>query len=205
MREIVAILRGISPADAASVADALIEAGITQIEVPFNSPEPIKSIEIMVKRLGTSAKIGAGTVLDVAQVDQVAGVGGQLIVSPNADAEVIRAAKAKGLRALPGVFTPTECFAAIKAGADGLKLFPAFKVGLDGYKAMAAVLPPLVPCFAVGGVGPDDFAAWMAAGIKGFGLGTSLYRPGDSASEVGARARVMVAAFDAVIEQRLTK
>jgi 2-dehydro-3-deoxyphosphogalactonate aldolase len=198
MREIVAILRGMPPKDAEAMGEALIAAGITRIEVPLNSPDPLRSIETLVERFGTQAMIGAGTVLSPKEVAGVAATGARLIVSPNCDPEVIHATRRHGLISLPGVFTATECFAALKAGADGLKFFPAFKLGLDGYKAIAAVLPPGTKCYAVGGVGAAEFQSWLAAGITGFGIGTALYRPGDAAAEVAARAAEMVAAYDAV-------
>ena len=196
-RSIIAILRGITPDEVLNVTAALIEAGITRIEVPLNSPDALASIGSIADRFGETALIGAGTVLSAAEVDAAAAAGGRLIVSPNCDPVVIAAAKAKGLQSWPGVLTPTECFAALQAGADGLKLFPAFHMGLAGLAAMRAVLPPDVPVYAVGGVGPGDFADWRAAGADGFGLGTSLYRPGDSAAVVAAKAREAVKAWDA--------
>ena len=196
-RSIIAILRRITPDEVLDVTAALIEAGITRIEVPLNSPDALASIGRIADRFGETALIGAGTVLSAAEVDAVAAAGGRLIVSPNCDPVVIAAAKAKGLQSWPGVLTPTECFAALQAGADGLKLFPAFHMGLAGLRAMRAVLPPDVPVYAVGGVGPGDFADWRAAGADGFGLGTSLYRPGDSAAQVAVKARKAVEAWDA--------
>ncbi|SUZ32766.1 2-dehydro-3-deoxy-6-phosphogalactonate aldolase [Roseibaca ekhonensis] len=197
MREIIAILRGITPSEALGVTHALIEAGITKIEVPLNSPDPLDSIAAIVAEFGTHAQIGAGTVLDAGQVPSLAATGARLAVSPDCNPEVIRAARAAGLLSYPGVFTPTEAFTAIRAGATGLKLFPAFKMGVDGLRAMRAVLPPDMPIYAVGGVGPEDFATWRSAGAAGFGLGTALYAPGMAAADVGARARDAVAAWDA--------
>jgi len=195
-RNIIAILRGIQPHEAADICAALIDAGITRIEVPLNSPEPLKSIETMAQTYGADALIGAGTVLDVENVAAVAAVGGRMIVSPNADPSVIAASKAAGMMSYPGVMTPTECFAALKAGADGLKLFPSFLLGVEGLKAIRAVLPAQTETYAVGGVGPSNFAEWLAAGVTGFGLGSSMYKPGQSAADVAQSARAAVSAYD---------
>lgn len=196
-RNLIAILRGVTPAEVGEIADVLIAAGIDRIEVPLNSPDPLDSIAILAKRCGDRALIGAGTVLTTEQVGQVAAAGGRLIVSPNTDTAVIAATGQAGLASYPGAFTATECLAAARAGADALKLFPAAQLGTSGLAALAAVLPPALPLYAVGGVGPENFAAWLAAGAAGFGLGSALYRPGDDARTVGERATAIVAAYDA--------
>lgn len=197
-RKLIAILRGVTTDEASGITEALIAAGITSIEVPLNSPRPLASIEIMARRFGDDALIGAGTVLSEKDVAEVAQAGGKLIVSPNCDAAVIGATKAAGLQSFPGVFTATECFAALAAGADGLKIFPASIMGPAGVAALRAVLPASAPVYAVGGAGPDNFAQWRAAGADGFGIGTALYTPGSSAKEVGEKARKLVAAYDEV-------
>ncbi|WP_052362672.1 2-dehydro-3-deoxy-6-phosphogalactonate aldolase [Falsirhodobacter sp. alg1] len=192
---LVAILRGLTPAEAVDIGAALVGAGITRIEVPMNSPNPLDSIAALQARFGDRAAIGAGTVLTVAQVSQVAETGARLIVSPNCNVEVIRASKTRGMESFPGVMTPTEAFAAIDAGADALKLFPGDLIGPIGLRAMKAVLPPDMPLYAVGGVTPANMADWLGAGATGFGIGSSIYKPGDSAEVVAGKAEALVAAW----------
>jgi 2-dehydro-3-deoxyphosphogalactonate aldolase len=196
-RNLIAILRGITPDEALPIAQALVAAGITRIEVPLNSPNPFRSISQMAAGLAADVEIGAGTVLTVDDVAAVQAAGGSLIVSPNCNPDVISATRARGMASWPGVMTPTECFAAIQAGATGLKIFPASLIGPDGLKAIRAVLPKDLPVYAVGGAGPSNFADWVKAGASGFGIGTALYTPGTTAAEITARAAGIVAAHDA--------
>lgn len=196
---LIAILRGVTPPEAPAIGAALIAAGITRIEVPLNSPDPLESIAALAACFGDTAQIGAGTVLTKVEVQAVAAAGGKLIVSPNGDAAVIRETKALGLESWPGVFTPTEALAALAAGADGLKLFPGTMAGPSGLAALRAVLPVGTLVYAVGGAGPDNFAQWIAASADGFGIGSALYKPGLSAEDVGARARAITTALRAAL------
>jgi 2-dehydro-3-deoxyphosphogalactonate aldolase len=193
---LVAILRGVSPSEVKEIGEALVGAGFTLIEVPMNSPDPLESVARLARRFEGRAVIGAGTVLHVDQVDAVHQAGGTMIISPNTNPAVIAASAAAGLVSLPGISTPTEAFAAIEAGATALKLFPAEGSSPAVLKAMRAVLPRDIRMLPVGGVTPDNMAPWREAGAAGFGLGSALYKPGLSATEVGARARAFVAAFD---------
>lgn len=196
-RNIIAILRGITPSDAASAAEALVTAGITTLEVPLNSPDPFDSIAAMSEAVGDRATVGAGTVLTTADVARVSEAGGTLVVSPDCNPEVIRATRAMGMQSWPGFYTPTEAFTALRSGATGLKLFPGALAGPSGLKAMRAVLPKGTLVYAVGGAGPDNFGAWLTAGADGFGIGTALYTPGLAVPEIAARAAQIVAAYDA--------
>jgi 2-dehydro-3-deoxyphosphogalactonate aldolase len=191
----VAILRGVRPDEVVPIAQAVVDAGWCVIEVPLNSPAPFASIARLSEALAADILVGAGTVRRPAEVDRVAEAGGRLIVMPHADVAVITHAARRGLMALPGVYTATEAFAAIDAGADALKLFPAEIGGTGLLKALRAVLPKGMPVLPVGGVAPDTVAAWRAAGAAGFGVGSALYRPGDDAATVGQRARAFVAAL----------
>lgn len=185
---LVAILRGIKPEEAEPIGAALVEAGFRLIEVPLNSPDPFRSIEILARGFGDRAFIGAGTVMSPDAARKTVEAGGKLIVMPHSDAAVIRAAKAAGAWCLPGVATPTEGFAALAAGADGLKLFPGEALPPAVVKAWKAVFPPKVPLLPVGGVTPERMAEYVAAGAAGFGIGSALYKPGVTAGEIAARA-----------------
>ncbi|WGD29565.1 2-dehydro-3-deoxy-6-phosphogalactonate aldolase [Ancylobacter sp. WKF20] len=196
-RSLVAILRGLKPEETEAIVGALIEEGLEAIEIPLNSPDPFRSIERAAKLAPAGVLIGAGTVLETAEVDRLHDTGGRLMVSPNVDPAVIARAAGYGMVTMPGVLTPTEALAAVKAGASGLKFFPANHLGPSIIQAITVVLPPGTVVGAVGGVGEAEFAAYGAAGIRTFGLGSSLYRPGASASEVRAKARAIIAAYDA--------
>jgi 2-dehydro-3-deoxyphosphogalactonate aldolase len=192
---LVAILRGVAPHEIDAIGDALVDAGFTLIEVPLNSPDPLDSVARLRKRFGGRAVIGAGTVLRVEDVAAVEAAGGTMIISPNANLQVIAASAAKGLVSLPGIATPSEAFAALDAGATALKLFPAEGSSPQILKAMRAVLPKEVRVLPVGGIAPDTMAPWIAAGAAGFGLGSALYKPGMSAEQVAINARAFVAAL----------
>lgn len=195
---LIAILRGLKPEETQGVVGTLIESGFTAIEIPLNSPDPFRSIEIAVKMAPEGCLIGAGTVLTTEQVEQLDGVGGKLMVSPNVEPSVIALAAARGMVTMPGVFTPTEALAAAKAGATGLKFFPASVLGPSGISAIRAVLPPELEIAAVGGVSETNFADYSKIGVKSFGLGSSLYKTGMDAAEVGRRAAATIKAYDEV-------
>ena len=199
---LIAILRGIHPEEAEAVGDVLAAAGFRLIEVPLNSPRPLESIQRLTASLGDRCLVGAGTVMTPAQVTEVAAAGGRLIVMPHADVAVIRAAKAAGLLCTPGVATPTEAFAALAAGADGLKLFPAEQIGSNMLKAWRAVLPRDVLVLPVGGITPDNMAPWVAAGAQGFGIGSALYAPGLALPEIARRARAFAQAWAGIAPPR---
>jgi 2-dehydro-3-deoxyphosphogalactonate aldolase len=192
---LVAILRGVRPDEVESIGEALVDAGFAIIEVPLNSPDPLDSIARLARALGGRAVVGAGTVLRVADVAAVEQAGGTLIISPNANTQVIAAAAARGLVSLPGIATPTEAFAALEAGATALKLFPAEAASPAVLKAMRAVLPRDARVLPVGGITPEGMTPWRTAGAAGFGLGSALYAPGLSAPEVATRARAFIAAL----------
>jgi 2-dehydro-3-deoxyphosphogalactonate aldolase len=191
---LVAILRGVKPDEAEAIGEELIAAGIAIVEVPLNSPEPIESIRRLAARFGDRALIGAGTVLDPADCARIAAAGGRLVVTPHADSDVVRAAKAAGLFAVPGFFTPGEAFALLRAGADALKLFPAEAASPAVLKALLAVLPKGTAILPVGGIEAGNIPAWRAAGAAGFGIGSAIYKPGDTPAAVAAKARVLTAA-----------
>ena len=194
---LVAILRGVQPHEAEAIGDALEQAGIAVVEVPLNSPDPLVSIALLARRFGDRLLIGAGTVMDAEQVRRVADAGGRLIVTPHAAAAVVTAAKARGMLACPGFFTPTEAFAMLAAGADAIKLFPSEAASPAVLRAVRAVLPAGAMVLPVGGVDAGNIAAWRAAGAAGFGIGSAIYRPSDTAAIVAGKAAALVAALAA--------
>jgi len=197
---LIAILRGITPDEAHAHVAAVLDAGFDAVEIPLNSPQWQQSIPAMVRAFGDRALIGAGTVLKPEQVDQLAEMGCQLIVTPNIQPEVIRRAVAHGMTVCPGCATATEAFTALDAGAQALKIFPSSAFGPDYIKALKAVLPADVPVFAVGGVTPENLAQWMKAGCVGAGLGSDLYRAGQSVERTAQQAAAFVKAYQEAVQ-----
>lgn len=200
-RNLVAILRGVRPDEIVAIGNSLLEAGIEAIEVPLNSPDPFTSIGKLVDAMPASILVGAGTVVTADEVDRLDAVGGTLLVSPNIDVDVMTRARHHNMVTMPGVFTASEAFTALRLGASGLKFFPASALGASGIGAIRTVLPQGTIIGAVGGVSEGDFAAFAAVGVRAFGLGSSLYKPGMSAGDVAARAQIAVAAWDAVFKE----
>ena len=200
-RPLVAILRGVRPEETADIVGALIDSGMTAIEIPLNSPDPFRSIEIAVRMSPAGILVGAGTVLTLEAVERLHDIGGRLLVAPNVDPDVIARARAHGMVTMPGVFTATEALLAAKSGASCLKFFPASVLGAAGINAIRAVLPADLMIAAVGGVSDRNFVEYTKAGIVAFGLGSSLYKPGMTAAEIAVRARATIDAYDAAIQQ----
>lgn len=200
-RPLVAILRGVKPDEADGIVGVLIDSGMTAIEIPLNSPEPFRSIEIAVKRAPAGVLVGAGTVLTLDDVARLHDVGGRLMVSPNVDPEIIASARARGMVTMPGVFSPTEALLAVKAGASSLKFFPASVLGAAGIAAIRAVLPADTMIAAVGGVSDANLADYIKAGIAAFGLGSSLYKPGMTSAQVADRAKATIEAYDRAVQR----
>jgi 2-dehydro-3-deoxyphosphogalactonate aldolase len=198
-RPLVAILRGVKPDEADGIVSVLIEAGMTAIEIPLNSPDPFRSIEIAVRRAPAGVLVGAGTVLTTDDVDRLRDVGGKLLVAPNVDTQVIARAHGHGMVTMPGVFSPTEALLAASVGASSLKFFPASVLGAAGIAAIRAVLPVGAMIAAVGGVSDQNFTEYVRSGVRAFGLGRSLYKPGMTAPDVAARAKATIVAYDLAI------
>ena len=195
-RELIAILRGLTRYRCVMVGEILIAEGFSKLEVPLNSPNPMETISKMQNRFGNSVIIGAGTVTNVSEVNELSNLGCQMIVSPNTDTAVIKATKNKGMLSFPGAFTPSDCFSAINSDADGLKIFPAFKLGVKGFKALKAVLPSNLKTYAVGGIDEAHFSDWLDAGVNGFGIGSNLFHPSMSNDDIQFAARKIVLAYD---------
>jgi len=195
-RNIIAILRGVKPKEVLDIAHVIVRAGINQVEVPLNSPSAFKSIELLRDEFEGSIQFGAGTVTNIKQVEILAKIGVNFIVSPNFDSGVVKATKAANILSYPGVITPTECFSALNCGADGLKFFPASLIGEENLIALKAVLPEDIPLFMVGGVGPKNFLSWIKAGATGFGIGSGLYKAGESSEIVSKKAESIVLSYD---------
>ncbi len=192
---LIAILRGVRPDEVEAITEMLAARGIAIVEVPLNSPDPMASIRRLSARFGARMLIGAGTVMTVAEVSEIAASGGRLIVTPHAATELVRAAKAQNMLACPGIFTPTEAFAMLAAGADALKLFPAEAASPSVLRAIRAVLPPGTAVLPVGGIDAANMQPWLEAGAAGFGIGSSIYKPGDSPARVGEKAAALTAAL----------
>lgn len=199
---LVAILRGLTPEDAMAVGTILVDAGFRALEVPLNSPRPLESIRALQAAFGGQCLVGAGTVLSVAAVDEVADAGGRLIVTPHTDSAVIRETKRKGMASMPGTATPSEAFAALRAGADAIKVFPAEQITPKVLHAWRAVLPPDLGVFPVGGITPDNMREYVAAGASGFGIGSALYKPGRELGEIAALAQRFVREWAAIAQSR---
>ena len=195
-RNIIAILRGVKPKEVLDVVNVIVRAGISQVEVPLNSPNAFESIELIRDEFDGLIQFGAGTVTDIKQVEVLAKIGVNFIVSPNFDPGVVKATKEANILSYPGVITPTECFSALNSGADGLKFFPASLIGEENLIALKAVLPEDIPLFMVGGVGPKNFLSWIKVGATGFGIGSGLYKAGESSEVVSKKAESIVLAYD---------
>ena len=195
-RNIIAILRGVRPDEVLQIAACVVDSGITQIEVPMNSPDVFDSIQLLHDELAEHIAVGAGTVTSVNQVKTLESIGIDFIVSPNFDPEVVEATKNAGMLSYPGVITPTECFSALNCGADGLKFFPASLLGEANLMALKAVLPDKIPLYMVGGVGPENFSSWFSAGATGFGIGSGIYKAGDTSHTVALKAKQIVQSYD---------
>jgi 2-dehydro-3-deoxyphosphogalactonate aldolase len=199
-RPLIAILRGVRPEEADGIVSVLIENGFTAIEIPLNSPDPYRSIEIAAKKASDKILIGAGTVLATEEVDRLHDVGGKLLVAPNVDVDVLARARQRGMVTMPGVFSPTEALLAARSGASSLKFFPAGVLGPSGITAIRAVLPPDLMIAAVGGISDKNFLEYTRAGIHAFGMGSSLYKPGMTAADVAIRAKATIQAYDMAIQ-----
>lgn len=195
-RNIIAILRGIKPEEVLDIVHVIVDSGITQVEVPLNSPRAFESIELIRDEFKGSIQFGAGTVTDVEQVEILSRIGVDFIVSPNFEYSVVKATKEAGILSYPGVITPTECFSALNSGADGLKFFPASLLGEANLIAIKAVLPSNIPIYMVGGVGPENFSSWFKAGASGFGIGSGIYKAGESASAVAKKVESIILSYD---------
>ena len=195
-RNIIAILRGVKPEEVLQIASIIADSGITQIEVPMNSPGVFDSIQLLHDQMDDDIAIGAGTVTNINQVKTLEEIGIDFIVSPNFDPKVVEATKSANMLSYPGVITPTECFSALNSGADGLKFFPATLLGEANLIALKAVLPKNIPLYMVGGVGPKNFSSWLSAGATGFGIGSSIFKAGDSAESVAKKAMLIVQSYD---------